>query len=383
MPDIDPRHHDLLVALAADGSVPRASACRLAATVDVWADGAEEPAELARRVGVPKGSLVRALALRARAGEVAEAARRTAVRFDAHIVPLGAPGSPPELFDLHQPPPALWVRGDVPPPPRLAMVGSRRMSWIGRRAAELFARDLAATGITIVSGFARGVDATAHDAAIAVPGGRTVAILGCGLDVDYPRRSRRRAEAIADAGALVTEFPPGTGPRAGHFPQRNRIIAALSSAVLVVQAALRSGSLVTARHALELGRDVWAVPGEIFDETAKGTNALIADGAFVARRPRDLIEAFEAEGAPIPGTGPPADDATRPAPAGPAGEIVELCRSEGPRTVEEIAAACDLGVERVLTLLLDLELDGCLRREPGPRWRLGAVAGASARILPP
>ncbi|HEV7786409.1 MAG TPA: DNA-processing protein DprA, partial [Thermoanaerobaculia bacterium] len=252
---------------------------------------------------------------------------------------------------------------------------SRKADVYGREAAELFARSLAAAGIVIVSGFARGIDAAAHRSALAAPAGRTVAVLGCGLAVDYPKGHARLADEIAGRGAVVSEFPCNLIPRAWHFPLRNRSIAALAAATLVVQAAHRSGSLITARHALDLGRDVWAVPGRIFDESSLGANALIRDGASLAQHPADLLEVLlprlprsaaqlalpamsGMSAAMAPGPGPEL-------PAGFPGQVLAEIPRGATRGAEEIAVRLDVPIDRVLAALLELELMGLVKRLPG------------------
>jgi DNA processing protein len=278
-------------------------------------------------------------------------------------------GYPAPLRDLTLPPPVLYVRGALASErPAVAIVGSRRMDPYGREAATLFARELAAAGLSIVSGFAHGVDATAHRGALAAPGGHTVAVLGTGLGVDYPRGHRRLGDEVAGRGALLSEFPCGARPQSWTFPVRNRIIAALAAATLVVQAAPRSGSLITARLALELGRDVWAVPGRIFDELALGTNDLVRDGAHLAQAPRDLVEGLPSwlrERLRPAGDGERRAD-PRPAPLGPAGQVLAALVPGEPRDAEAIAAASGVGVEGALGALLELELAGWVRRLPGP-----------------
>jgi DNA processing protein len=291
-------------------------------------------------------------------------------------VTLADAAYPAALRDLALPPPVLALRGRLPEGPAVAVVGSRRADGYGREAAAYFAGELAAAGVTVVSGFARGVDAVAHRATLAA-GGTTVAVLGCGIDVDYPSGHAELGAGIAGRGGVVSEFACASPPRTWHFPVRNRLIAALGRLTLVIQAAPRSGSLSTAHHALELGRDVWAVPGRIFDELALGTNALVADGAYPARAASDLLAAL---GLDPPGGGPsrfraPAvstDAGAAPAaalpapPPGLAGELLAALPEGVARTVDELAAALDLPVDRVLGALLELELGGWLRREPGP-----------------
>jgi DNA processing protein len=247
----------------------------------------------------------------------------------------------------------------------VAVVGSRRADAYGREAADLFARALAAAGVTVVSGFAQGIDAAAHRSALAAPGGRTVAVLGCGLGVDYPRGHGRLADEIAGRGAVMTEFPCGLIPRAWHFPLRNRSLAALAAGTLVVQAALRSGSLITARHALDLGRDVWAVPGRIFDESSLGANALIREGAQLVQHPADLLELLLPTAAAAQLALPPASPEPEP-PPGFAGQVLAEIPPGAPRLAEEIAARLESPVDRVLAALLELELAGWVKRMPGP-----------------
>jgi DNA processing protein len=361
---------DLLIAVNADPDLPRSAICHLGLTAERWfGSTSASAARLARHLGLPAAHLERALALRGRARAAAAEERQHAAALGGILVTRDQPLYPPALSDLALPPPALYVRGSLTDRPAVAIVGSRRMDPYGREAATLFARELAETGLSVVSGFAHGVDAAAHRAALAVGGGHTLAVLGTGLGVDYPRGHRRLAEEIAERGALVSEFPCGRGPQTWTFPVRNRLIAALASATLVVQAALRSGSLITAHLALELGRDVWAVPGRVFDELALGTNGLLRDGALFAQHPRDLVDALPQS---VRERLRPLDDAApghadpRPAPAGAAGQTLAALVPGEPREVEEIAAAARLGVEAALGALLELELAGWVRRLPGP-----------------
>src|SRR5437660_419247 len=198
----------------------------------------------------------------------------------------------PELLRaIHDPPAVLYCDGSVEPGDRqaVAIVGSRRATPYGLRITETLAGELSALGFTIVSGFARGIDAAAHRAALAA-GGRTIAVLGCGLDVDYPPGHARLREEIAGSGAVLTEFEPGTPPRAPNFPRRNRIISGLALGVVVVEAAEDSGSLITARLALEQGREVFAVPGPIEAPTSRGPHGLLKQGAKLVEMVDDIVE---------------------------------------------------------------------------------------------
>ncbi len=370
-----PNRRDILIALATCHELPRPAACRLARRLDRWraADWAADAAT-AQALEVPVDALVLARTLLDRAAAESGRAIRRSAELGAEVVALGDPGYPAALDDLELPPPALFVRGRLPaegPERAVAVVGSRRADPYGKEVAGLFARQLAEAGLTVVSGFARGIDAAAHRGALeAATSGPcpTVAILGSGLGVDYPRGHRRLGESIAERGALVSEFPPELAPKAWHFPVRNRLIAALAAAVLVVRAAPRSGSLVTARLALDLGREVFAVPGRIFEERSLGTNALIADGAQVALHPRDLLErlGLPAEGlSPVPAGKP---GGAPPGVRGLAGEVLAALTPGEATAPETLAARLGESVDRVLGTLLELELQGRVRRYPGPAY---------------
>jgi len=206
------------------------------------------------------------------------------------------PGYPPLLSELHDPPAALFVRGDVDAllEPAVAVVGARSCSAYGAQVSRTLARELAAVGLVVVSGLARGVDGEAHRGALE-GGGRTVAVLGCGIDRDYPRSHAELARKIAAAGAVVSEYSPGVEPAPWRFPARNRIIAGLSLATVVVEARERSGALITADFALELGREVFAVPGEITSGLSAGTNDLLRQGAAPLTSVRDVLESLGIE----------------------------------------------------------------------------------------
>jgi DNA processing protein len=277
------------------------------------------------------------------------AARPTAPR----VVRRGAADYPSWLEKIHDPPGALWVRGALDPDEgsrSVAIVGARAVTPLGQSFARVLAADLAAAGLTIVSGLARGIDTAAHGGALDA-GGRTVAVLGAGIDRPYPHQNAGLAEEIAATGALVSEFPPGTGPWKGNFPRRNRTIAGWSRLVVVVEAGERSGALITARVALEEGRDVMAVPGHPSVPAAAGTNALLRDGAAVVRGAADVLAEL--------GLDPPA-----PAPR--AGDpLLDALPRGVPSTLEEIAARVALSVPELLARLSQLELSGAVRRVSG------------------
>ncbi len=354
-----PTPRELLIALNADPELSRAAACRLARTLEEWA-GARHAGDVPA-LGLPALALERALALRRTAAAAARREVAAADRAGALLVTRADADYPPALLDLALPPPALYVAGELPEAPAVAIVGARRASPYGLEIATWFGRSLSAAGVTVVSGFALGADGAAHRGALAAPAGRTVAVLGCGLDVDYPRAHARLGCEIRARGALVTEFPCGVAPEPWRFPVRNRLIAALARAVVVVEAAPLSGSLVTARLALDLGREVLAVPGRVTDELAVGTNALLADGAAPALAPEDLLAALGLEGGAR--TRP-----VSPLPAGlspPARRLAEAAEPGRQTAPEELAARAGLAIEVALGALLELELAGALRRLPG------------------
>lgn len=200
---------------------------------------------------------------------------------------------PPRLYDLYDPPASLYIYGDVDllKIPMIAIVGSRSASLEGLKNARLFAQALSKTGAMVVSGLARGVDSAAHQATIDLgPNHHTAAILGTGIDIVYPRQNIQLSQAIGQQGLLISELPIGTGPKAFHFPRRNRIIAALAHGVVVIEAAEKSGSLITARLAADLGREVFALPGPIQSANSVGCHLLIQQGAKLAFRPDDVLE---------------------------------------------------------------------------------------------
>jgi DNA processing protein len=385
-PWYDPRA--LQIALNAAPHLSRSAAYRLALQPEVWTGDAARglsPESLAAAAGVPRLQMERALAAAAAADRLAARELAAAERLGARLLLRADPADldyPEALRQLELPPPVLYVRGTLAASPAVAIVGSRRADSYGLEAAELFARSLAGAGILVVSGFAHGIDAAAHRGALAADGGRTVAVLGCGLGVDYPRGHARLGDEIAARGAVISEFPCHLEPRSWHFPVRNRVIAALTTGTLVVQAAPRSGSLVTARHAVDLGREVWAVPGRIFDERSLGPNALIRDGATLVQHPRDILDTLQPAQRdtqpglfPLPGCGfsprpAPASSAPEPPPGLP-GAVLAAFPAGALRLPEEIAAGMGEPVDGVLGALLELELGGWVQRHPGGAYRRG------------
>jgi DNA processing protein len=211
----------------------------------------------------------------------------------AQIVPITSPDYPQQLQQIAKPPPLLYLRGNLNclHLPQLAIVGSRRMTRGGEMVAKAWAKSLADSGFTITSGLAAGIDACAHRGALAAQQGTTVAVMATGIDSIYPSRHGQLAQQIIDkGGALITEFAPQTPPRPAHFPQRNRIISGLSLGVLVVEAALKSGSLITAKYALEQNREVFAIPGSVNNPQSKGCHQLIKQGACLVETTTELVE---------------------------------------------------------------------------------------------
>ncbi len=266
----------------------------------------------------------------------------------------GMEGYPDRLRELSDPPLGLFVAGEVPPGPAAAVVGSRRATAYGLHVAEMLGEALGRAGVCVVSGMARGIDGAAHGGCLA-GGGRTVAVWGTGPDRVYPPEHRALAERIRAAGALVTEFLPGTTPRRHHFPQRNRLVAGLAPVTVVVEAGARSGALVTARLALEEGREVFAVPGSILSEQSVGPNTLLRLGARPLLGPSDLLEEL--------GAGPAAE-----APA-PADALASALPPGEALAADEIAERAGMGVDRVGVLLVELEVEGSVERLADGRYR--------------
>lgn len=283
------------------------------------------------------------------------------------VVTLSDPEYPRTLLETADPPALLYVVGrvDLLSAPGLAIVGSRNATASGIETARSFARALSEGGLTIVSGLAAGIDGAAHEGAL--PGiGRTIAVVGTGADIVYPARHRDLAHRIAENGTIVSEFPLGTRPANSNFPRRNRIISALSRGVLVVEAALRSGSLVTARYAGEQGREVFAIPGSIHSPLSKGCHALIKQGAKLVESAADVFE--ELQWAPATGAGSAVDTDEADA-VSDADDPVLLALGFDPCEAEVIANRAGVAVEAVTAKLLELELLGVVAALPGGRYQ--------------
>ncbi len=357
---------------------------RLRALIDHFGDletawKASPPA--LQRAGLDQRTLESLLSTRANCDLDAEL--RAIERAGAHVLTLDDPDYPELLRHISDPPTLLYVRGRLTRTDRLAVaiVGTRGATTYGKTIAGEFAAALAGRGITIVSGLARGIDSTAHRAALD-SGGRTIAVLPCGIDRIYPSEHRDLAEAIAERGALITELPIGEPPERRHFAPRNRIVSGLCLGVLVVEASEKSGALITADRALEQGREVFAVPGNVHSPASLGANALIQAGAKMTTRAEDILEELRLDGLParpVPAVPPrrPAgvsavDSAPTPEPAPTLSEaapettqtetLVLRHLSAGASHVDDLAQRSGLPVRHVSGALTTLELKGLVRQ---------------------
>jgi len=271
---------------------------------------------------------------------------------------------PAQLHTIIDPPALLYLRGKLSTSPSLAVVGARKASEFGRRWTRSLCRDLALAGVPVISGLARGIDTAAHHGCLDGDG-QTLAILGCGIDQVYPPENAELAKRIVVSGALLSEYPPGAEPLAGHFPGRNRLISALSTGVLVVEAATGSGSLITADFALEQGREVFAVPGNPLSATSSGTNQLLKDGAHLVTEALDIIDVI------LPGQTLARDrDALDFIPKNLSDNEKKLFKSLTfePLHIDELSRKSALTPMEVSDILLHLELAGWIEQLPGTRY---------------
>ncbi len=317
-----------------------------------------------------------------RGWERARAELARAEREGVSIVTCRDPAYPERLRRIYDPPPLLYIKGrldaaEIP----VAVVGSRNASPYGRYVTERLCRELAQRGVTVVSGLARGIDTCAHRGALAGRG-RTIAVMGCGIDVVYPPENRKLHGEIASSGAVVTEFPFGTEPDRPHFPARNRIISGLSLGVLIVEAGEKSGSLITARCALDQNREVFAVPGSIDLPGSRGVNRLLRQGAKLVENVEDILEEIlpqlERPTAARPDATEEIPARAEGAPAGTPGlealtdQESRLLRfvTETPQDADTLINRTGLAAAEALSLLLSLELKGYIRQLPGKRFIL-------------
>lgn len=281
-------------------------------------------------------------------------------RLDTQVLTWADEAYPRLLREIDAPPPVLYVRGSLQPKDEwaLAVVGTRRASRYGREVTRRLVGELAGAGLTIVSGLALGIDGVAHEAAINA-GGRTIAVLGSGVDQLYPASNRRLAVKAMDCGAVISDYPLGTPPEASNFPPRNRIISGLSLGTLVIEAGQKSGALITANFAAEQGRDVFAVPGSILSPASAGTNRLIRDGAVPVLEPEDVIRALNLELAV------PQQEAQSVLPENETEATILEALSKQPTHVDEVVRTTGLDAAKISSTLTMMELKGLVRSTGG------------------
>lgn len=329
---------------------------RFGSPVEAWKSTEKQLVE----VGGFTADGARELILRRR-GINTEAEMALLEKKGVNFVHHGEPDYPEALENIFDPPPGLFIRGTIfyNGSPAVAIVGSRKATSYGLTVAEKLAGDLARAGITVVSGMARGIDTAAHKGVLSA-GGRTVAVLGCGVDVPYPRENSRVMEEIALSGAVVSEFPLKTIPQPWHFPVRNRIISGLSGGVVIVEAAEKSGALITADFALDQGREVLAVPGNITSYLSRGPNRLIRQGACPVQDAGDILEElgldrlFRVEEPSVPKVK-----------LSPEEDVVKKLLSVEPGTLDQLVDSSGLPAQKVLVALTFLEMKGLARQLPG------------------
>jgi len=278
-------------------------------------------------------------------------------KLGAKLITFKAEDYPPNLKLLPDAPPVLYIMGEILPQDQLAIgiIGARKATHYGRTIAEKFAYELAISGVTIVSGMARGIDSCAHQGALKADG-RTIAVLGCGIDIVYPPENSELMQHICEHGACISEFPLGMPPLKGNFPARNRLMSGLSLAIVVAEASEHSGTFSTVEWALEQGKEVFAIPGNILSETSKGPNRLIQDGAQIATSAQEVMEYL--------GIKPIIVEQKKPKLSEEENKIWEHLSYE-PIQVDKLAEILNLPVQKILSSLLNLELQGIVRQIPG------------------
>ncbi len=343
--------HLALAALLRVNGIGSAAAGKLRAVFGSARAALHAPADALAQHGLPP-KLVRDVQKAQKGAEAYEAQiLETCERGSIRMTALGDDDYPPVLAEIFSPPALLYYRGTLIPDAQcLAMVGSRRFSRYGEGVAKSFAETFARAGFTVVSGAARGIDSASHKGALAA--GRTVAVLGCGVDVAYPPENRRLLAEIAESGAVLSEYAPGTPPLPAFFPARNRIISGLSRGVIVIEAAEKSGSLITAGMAVQEGRDVFAVPGSIYSPTSMGCHRLIQQGAKLVTSAADVLEEY--------GVDPPKKPKQKaPAMSKEERAVYQILSYEHPLTIDEIIVSLDGGDAASLSfVLLQMELRG-------------------------
>jgi DNA processing protein len=289
---------------------------------------------------------------------------------DIKIITLEHDEYPELLKYIYNPPLILYARGNIPKSNPVAVVGSRNASGYGMETASRISKDLAQAGITIVSGMARGIDTSAHCGALKAKG-KTVAVLGCGVDIVYPPENRNLMNRIIESGAVISEYPPGTRPLYYHFPSRNRIISGMSLGTLIVEAGMKSGSLITANYALDQGREVFAVPGDITHYNSMGTNRLIKDGAKMVLCAQDVLEELNFGLEPLKIIN---KNNALPELCIEAKKIINALRIEDLYD-EELSLKTGIPIKDLFGLLLDLEIKGMIAKSLSGKYRLTEFRG--------
>ena len=330
----------------------------------------EATADQLRAAGLDSRALKSLLAVREKLDLEAEVARLE--RAGVRVVTWSSPDYPDRLRHIYHPPPVLYLRGSLAPADEWAMavVGTRRATVYGKEATRHIAGELARTGVTVVSGLAKGIDTAAHRAALKA-GGRTIAVLGCGVDVIYPAENRNLMQRIVEQGAVISEYALGTPPERSNFPPRNRIISGLSLGVVVVEAAQRSGALITADFAAEQGREVFAVPGNMFNRTSKGCNRLIQQGAKLLLDVDDILEELNltmvAQQLELKAIVPENETESR---------LLSFLSSD-PLHIDEIVRHSALPISEISSTLALMELKGMVRQVGGMNYVLAREARPS------
>ena len=318
----------------------------------------DKPRRFAELIGEPALLSLENRSARGEAERTLEAAGSKGQR----VVAVGSPDYPASLAAIYDPPPVLFYRGSLTRGARrVAIVGARGATPSGRSLARDLARGLSARGVEVVSGLARGIDGSAHEGALCGPS-PTLAVLGSSVDIIYPGEHKPLAARIEARGAVISELPPGTPPAPSQFPTRNRIIVGLSEAVIMVEAGSRSGALITARVALEEGRDVLAVPGRPADPLAYGPNLMIRDGATLIRGLEDVLEHLGIEAASPKGLSSPPD------------KILDQLKDSAVKSVDQLTVDTGLATPFLIARLSELELDGRVERLPGTLFRIAGTA---------
>jgi DNA processing protein len=351
--------------------VPGIGAARLQALLDAFGDPEtawQAPADALRQAGLDRRSLANLLKARTELNLDAEVARLDSA--DVRVITWNDPDYPPNLRQIFNAPPLLYVRGRIEKQDEwaVAVVGTRRASVYGKEAARMIASGLAKAGVTVVSGMARGIDTLAHRTCLDA-GGRTVAVLGCGVDVAYPRENARLADEIAERGALVSEYALGAPPEASNFPPRNRIISGLTLGTVVIEAGQRSGALITADFAAEHGREVFAVPGNVFARGSRGTNELIQQGAKLVVNVTDVLEELNLT---------MVSEQVQVRAAIPENETEALLLnhlSGEPLHVDRLSRTVQLPIAQVSSTLALMELKGMVRQVGGMNYVLARESG--------